>query len=755
MRIFFSRTLSSRRTVPTPLSEKIFSETRPLNDDDGPSADGDSTTLATPTIPLPPNLKIKRVDNYWSSWSDSWKYRNTGSGVVAENVRAVGNGPSNDPWQNFCFVVVRKVPRRNEEEEITYKIVIKSLYLRAACKDVIQQVPGISWTADPLELDPQILLAFFPQLENYEKQLRTKTRSTQDDYVLASLGVLLEYLRKDYRATLAKIANLTAHGEITSDLLYAILVPRTLIITECPVTGETRALELCAAKPIYAGKSPIAYRLLCESVDSLEEAVHGRSAGNAAETPQHIPPLPGRATFKPKSKTFGRVQSVIYIEMFSGTKKINTLAAYPLKYSRDPDGLNEMMLERSKKWASLRGVHHLHYAGTAAFRVDLLSSQKVVKYNVDSRIVIDRRNFLRLHPNYARPKSVDKDREIPDPSAHDMYHPDYHFGRTQTAQDDFQEDCNIFKLDVHNKMHSEETPLKDEDLLLASPILYGYSLTDKIWLEFNVQHVQPIVWNEEAFDNLVLEADRKHMLRSLVDAHSDDLGFDDFVQGKGQGLIINLFGPPGVGKTLSAEATSERVHRPLYVVGGGDLGTKAADVDAELTRVFDIATSWKAIVLIDEADVFLERRSLHDLERNAMVAVFLRHVEYYRGILFLTTNRITAFDPAFLSRIHVALHFGELTVSARAQVWRAFLLKAGVASSSSPEEAGADALAYRLAVRAVNGRQIKNACRTAQSLAHSRGERLAVEHLEETLGAMEDFNAEFAAMTKGQHLTSP
>lgn len=115
-----------------------------------------------------------------------------------------------------------------------------------------------------------------------------------------------------------------------------------------------------------------------------------------------------------------------------------------------------------------------------------------------------------------------------------------------------------------------------------------------------MQHIQPIVWNEEAFANLVLADDRKDLLRSLVDAHSVDLGFDDFVQGKGQGLIINLFGPPGVGKTLSAEATSERVHRPLYVVGGGDLGTKASDVDAELTRVFDIATSWKAIVLIDE-----------------------------------------------------------------------------------------------------------------------------------------------------------
>ena len=153
---------------------------------------------------------------------------------------------------------------------------------------------------------------------------------------------------------------------------------------------------------------------------------------------------------------------------------------------------------------------------------------------------------------------------------------------------------------------------------MTSPVVYGFSLADKFWcmfilfysffknhidfptVEFNVQHVTPIKWNPETFEGLVLPEDRKTLLRSLVDAHNAELGFDDFVQGKGQGLIINLFGPPGVGKTLSAEATSEHVRRPLYVVGGGDLGTKASELDASLERVFDIATSWKAIVLIDE-----------------------------------------------------------------------------------------------------------------------------------------------------------
>lgn len=133
-----------------------------------------------------------------------------------------------------------------------------------------------------------------------------------------------------------------------------------------------------------------------------------------------------------------------------------------------------------------------------------------------------------------------------------------------------------------------------------------------------------------------------------------------------------------------------------------------------------------------------------------MVAVFLRHVEYYRGILFMTTNRVKTFDEAFLSRIHIALHFQELTKEAKAQVWRAFLAKVGVkvvpSGRTEPGALGED-LVGKLADRDINGRQIKNATRTASSLARSRDEPLSFTHLVETLDAMNEFTAEFKAMS--------
>ena len=80
-------------------------------------------------------------------------------------------------------------------------------------------------------------------------------------------------------------------------------------------------------------------------------------------------------------------------------------------------------------------------------------------------------------------------------------------------------------------------------------------------MKFDVDNVTDIQWQTDAFENLVLPKQQKDMIRALVESHEASVNaqdrFDDFIAGKGRGLVINLFGPPGVGKTLSAEATSE------------------------------------------------------------------------------------------------------------------------------------------------------------------------------------------------------
>lgn len=203
---------------------------------------------------------------------------------------------------------------------------------------------------------------------------------------------------------------------------------------------------------------------------------------------------------------------------------------------------------------------------------------------------------------------------------------------------------------------------------------------------------------------------------------------DDIISGKGKGLVAVLHGPPGTGKTLTAEGIADLLKCPLYMVSAGDLGTDPRGLEKELQNILDIAHSWGAILLLDEADVFLERRSIQDIHRNALVSIFLRLLEYFQGILFLTTNRVETFDEAFVSRIHLSLRYGELTQKARKTVWKMFLERARTVEGVCVAELS-DADYNELSKRQVNGRQIKNLTRAAQALAIHEEVPLGMSHI--------------------------
>lgn len=116
-----------------------------------------TTALLSPSAPLsPPNLKVKRVDYYYSKWSKAWKYKNMGEKVTPEHL-PVGASSANDPWASFCFVVVRTI--REENEEPTFQVIVKSPYLLQACKDVMQKLPGLSWNADPITVGAMSIIS--------------------------------------------------------------------------------------------------------------------------------------------------------------------------------------------------------------------------------------------------------------------------------------------------------------------------------------------------------------------------------------------------------------------------------------------------------------------------------------------------------------------------------------------------------------------------------------------------------------------
>ncbi|KZT22801.1 P-loop containing nucleoside triphosphate hydrolase protein [Neolentinus lepideus HHB14362 ss-1] len=286
-------------------------------------------------------------------------------------------------------------------------------------------------------------------------------------------------------------------------------------------------------------------------------------------------------------------------------------------------------------------------------------------------------------------------------------------------------------------------PPFDLDLLhFLRPHVFGFNLVRKKWMPFAVELVAPVVFDENAWDHLVLDGNIKTLIKGLVDvtrnANSARKMVSDVISGKGGGLISVLHGPPGTGKTLTAEAVAEYLQRPLYMVGSSELSTEAEELEDNLRGILSLATAWDAVLLIDEADVFLEQRSLHELQRNALVSVALRVLEYHRGVLFLTTNRIQSFDEAFLSRFSLGIKYPELDSAARRAVWHKFFELAGAGSGIS--EADLDALSEK----SFNGRTIKNLVRTSQALALSSNESLTVEHVNIVVQASQKFLDEFA-----------
>ncbi|KAI4717537.1 P-loop containing nucleoside triphosphate hydrolase protein [Aureobasidium sp. EXF-10727] len=297
-------------------------------------------------------------------------------------------------------------------------------------------------------------------------------------------------------------------------------------------------------------------------------------------------------------------------------------------------------------------------------------------------------------------------------------------------------------------------PLESLDTALCSPFVLGFSCSRKDWCRFYVTSLSPVPWKSHAFDQLILPQSQLNLVRALVTSHTFPTSARDEDQQKGKGLVCLLHGPPGSGKTLTAECAAETTQKALIRASISELNKHDSPwfFEFELTRVLRLATTWKAIVLLDEADVFLEARGddSHDASnRNALVAVFLRHLEYFSGICFLTTNRIAVFDAAMKSRVHLALGYQEPDQQARRLIWKQSLdKKEALLLDDGGKEVAVDDAAELMSTEALNGREISNAIHTASTLARYAGEPLALSHINEVLGVKRDFEVSLQKMKK-------
>lgn len=378
-------------------------------------------------------------------------------------------------------------------------------------------------------------------------------------------------------------------------------------------------------------------------------------------------------------KGFYKRATSFKIRSFDGVLSIKDLSVKKMN-----DEVKAKLIERGKKFQKYGiGSNYVQYAGNLMWR----EWWGNVLHRSNGRLMIDVPNF-------------------------DKANPSYNDGRRTPDRDNSNSLSDIISEDM---------------LHVTVPFIKAFSFPLKKWGEIALDNVEAIKFNDKAFETLVLEPEKKQLISALV-KHSD-VGFTDIIKGKSGGCIFLLHGPPGVGKTLTSEAIAETMHAPLYSVSVGELGINPAELETKLRDILDLAATWKAQILIDEADIFLEKRNEQDIVRNAMVGVFLRLLEYHQGVLFLTTNRVKNIDEAFYSRISIALHYESLDNSHRVQIWENLLKCAGVE--------GIDVKA--LAKHEINGRQIKTTIRLAQAIAKEKNEKVGLSHIMTTIKLQEQF----------------
>ncbi|KAK0109760.1 hypothetical protein ONS95_002437 [Cadophora gregata] len=458
----------------------------------------------------------------------------------------------------------------------------------------------------------------------------------------------------------------------------------------------------------------------CYIVDSVEyiDEVH---SGTENDLTPHLKINARRWDYN--GTRFGIAEEKLKIKEFPTAVEIDTLKVYPIRFHKkeSTEILQRRLIERGRKWRTILDKSHKFYDALAwseppnqpsrPNHVDLL-----VPGHVSGRIMLDYGTHKQAAPQLATNLST----------SGATTEKDYKF--QSVVKSDSADDTSMARKasDKEDRFMSHlNTPsyeISDEQALLCPARVRGYSFLEKIWGFFLVDEVQEIDWQTNAFYSLELDPRMKSAILAMVSTHRHNDNFDDIIPGKGKGLVFLLYGRPGLGKTLTAEAVAEHTKTPLYSITSGELGTEVGQTDYQLRTIFARAKVWDAIVLLDEADVFLAQRSATDLKRNAYVSVFLRLIEYHKGIMFLTTNRLQDFDDAFQSRIHLTIRYEALDNIRRASIWGNFLKK--VKPGSWDEQA----LARLGADYDLNGREIKNLLRTA--LAISRYEDV---ELSETL----------------------
>ncbi|ORX98026.1 P-loop containing nucleoside triphosphate hydrolase protein [Clohesyomyces aquaticus] len=642
------------------------------------------------------------------------------------------NPEETEAVQRYALVVRNKKGHSGGKAMVVNSIVVQSPLLKPLLEEVFEGYEGIT-----AGLKKVIFTKPFAPFFYRWGKFKQAVEAVEDPATQAHAQLLYDVLSKELDDTISTWQDQLSHGVITFNYLWTLFKPGDILY--CRFRGEEMLMKLQKTEYESGG-----FSLYAKYVDW-------------------------------SGYTFGYASHQFMLYSYDGTRPITDLDAYPIQYHSEAGAIESRLAARGKRFEQLQGFHYKLYKGLAEL-VPAVFGNRVVpvrERTVDGRVIIHAEMYNRFNPgepcgveafdstSFAPSLPTEKEpQHVPNPFMGTPPPPPpmppgmrfNHMGmplppplpgslpdaRQGTVQRRSRKRRYVRRFSWEANYIKGPKRLSEEYYALCSPIVKGYSLKTKNWAKFQVDNVHEIVWDDRAFDSLVLPPGYKDLILSFTKSqNSTEEQFDDVIEGKGQGIVMLLNGEPGVGKTLTAESggfplyifpVAEHMRVPLYSMSAAQLGVDSASVEQTLGDILEMVTKWKAILLLDETEVFLEQRTIDGLERNKLVSIFLRMLEYYRGVLFLTTNRISTLDKALDSRIHLKISYPELDRTARLRVWWNLI------EMLPPSFVGLDSEDLdMLAERKMNGREIKNVIKAAQLLASGQDRPLCLEHIDTVL----------------------
>jgi hypothetical protein len=274
-------------------------------------------------------------------------------------------------------------------------------------------------------------------LYHHLRELKSHQSSTDplDPMCAKHLDLLIQHITATYAETRTRILPLLVSGEITYDLLWALFKPNTFAYTTCPGTKKQRCIKYDFGEERTTSDGVVYFHIKGRYVDF-------------------------------NGKVLGEVPINTGIMKFRGSKPINSLDVFPLRYHDNADQARAELVKCGQKFGSLKSIGHLQYSGTA-FQV---VRGEPVAMSISSRIMVDAAQFRKINPNYLRPSLIR--------AANSRWHDSNH-----TELSNYFDDGPppLPKTD-QVKVDDVDVDMQDEEnLIICSPTVLGYSLNDKLW----------------------------------------------------------------------------------------------------------------------------------------------------------------------------------------------------------------------------------------------------------------------------------